>query len=295
MKREEMGDLLTFMAVAEERSFTRAAAVLGISQSAISHAIKKLESNLGVRLLNRTTRNVSCTEAGSRLLETQKPAVLNIEGLIESFEDIRGQPKGNIKVTSTNFAATTFILPALERFNEKYPEINFELNATSQMIDIIEMEYDAGIRLDDQVERDMIAVRIGGESQMVIAATPEYLKKHGEPASPADLINHNCINLRMVSSGIIYSWEFEEGGKPFKVKVGGSIICNNAAFAAGCALRDLGIVCLLKESIEEFLDNGRLIQILTNWTPSFPGFHLYYPSRKQNSAAFQLFIDEIRL
>lgn len=295
MKREEMSDLMTFMVVAQEQSFTRAAAKLNLSQSAISHTLRKLERNLGVRLLNRTTRSVTCTEAGQRLLDLLQPSIEEIDSLLGSLDDYRHLPKGNIRLTATDFAANYFLLPKLQDFLNQYPEITVEVDATSRMVNIVAEGFDAGIRLGEQVEKDMIAVKIGAETQMMVIASPAYLAQQGCPAHPRELLEHNCINLRMVSSGILYQWEFEEQGKPFRMKVPGSIICNNGMFAIGSAVKGLGIACVLKEAVEPYLASGELVQILADYTPFFPGFYLYYPSRRQNATAFRLLVDALRL
>ncbi|WKX25392.1 LysR family transcriptional regulator [Tatumella ptyseos] len=295
MKREEMSDLMTFMVVAQEQSFTRAAAKLNLSQSAISHTLRKVERNLGVRLLNRTTRSVTCTEAGQRLLDTLQPSIMEIETLLGSLDDYRQLPKGNIRLTATDFAANYFLLPKLHAFIRQYPDINIEIDATSRLVNIVAEGFDAGIRLGEQVEKDMIAVKIGAETQMVVIASPAYLNEHGCPAHPQDLLAHNCINLRMVSSGVLYQWEFQEGDKQFRIKVPGSITCNNGMFAIGSVMKGLGIGCVLKEAVEPHLASGELVQLLSDYTPFFPGFYLYYPSRRQNSTAFRLLIDALRL
>lgn len=295
MKREEMSDLLTFMVVAQEQSFTRAAAKLNLSQSAISHTLRKVERNLGVRLLNRTTRSVTCTEAGQRLLDTLQPSIMEIETLLGSLDDYRQLPKGNIRLTATDFAANYFLLPKLHAFIRQYPDINIEIDATSRLVNIVAEGFDAGIRLGEQVEKDMIAVKIGAETQMVVIASPAYLSEHGCPAHPQDLLAHNCINLRMVSSGVLYQWEFQEGDKQFRIKVPGSITCNNGMFAIGSVMKGLGIGCVLKEAVEPYLASGELVQLLSDYTPFFPGFYLYYPSRRQHSTAFRLLIDALRL
>ena len=295
MKREEMSDLMTFMVVAQEQSFTRAAAKLNLSQSAISHTLRKLERNLGVRLLNRTTRSVTCTEAGQRILDTLLPSIQEIEGLLNSLDDYRELPKGNIRITATDFAANYFLLPKLQHFISQYPDINIEVDATSRMVNIVAEGFDAGIRLGEQVEKDMIAVKIGKETQMVVIASPNYLSVKGIPTHPQDLLAHNCINLRMITSGAIYQWEFKDGEKDFRIKVPGSIICNNGMFAIGSAIKGLGIACVLKEAVEPYLESGELVQLLDDYTPFFPGFYLYYPSRRQNSTAFRLLIQALRL
>jgi len=295
MKREEMSDLMTFMVVAQEQSFTRAAAKLNLSQSAISHTLRKVERNLGVRLLNRTTRSVTCTEAGQRLLDTLQPSIMEIETLLGSLDDYRQLPKGNIRLTATDFAANYFLLPKLHAFIRQYPDINIEIDATSRLVNIVAEGFDAGIRLGEQVEKDMIAVKIGAETQMVVIASPAYLNQHGCPTHPQDLLAHNCINLRMVSSGVLYQWEFQDGDKQFRIKVPGSITCNNGMFAIGSVIKGLGIGCVLKEAVEPYLASGELVQLLSDYTPFFPGFYLYYPSRRQNSTAFRLLIDALRL
>jgi DNA-binding transcriptional LysR family regulator len=294
MQREDLIDLNAFIAIAEERSFTRAAARLGVSQSALSHAIRRLEARLGVRLLSRTTRSVSPTEEGERLLETLLPAFDQIEGKLALLGELRERPAGTIRITAPAHAARTVLWPAALRIMRDYPEVQIEISVDSGMRDIVADRFDAGVRLGEQVARDMIAVRIGPDLRMAAVAAPAYLAGHGVPMTPQDLATHRCLNLRMTTSGGLYAWEFEQPGRELNVRVEGPFAANDAALLASAAVEGLGIAFMLEDYMADDLAAGRLVRVLADWCPPFSGYHLYYPSRRQPKAAFALLIEALR-
>lgn len=294
MARANVNDLAAFVAVARERSFTRAAAQLGVSPSALSHTLRGLEERLGVRLLTRTTRSVTPTEAGERLLLTIGPRLDEIEAEIEALAELRDRPAGTIRLTATEHAAETIVLPALERILPLYPDIKVEIVIDYGLTDIVAERIDAGIRTGEQVAKDMIAVRIGPDLTMAAAAAPAYLERHGKPRTPQDLTEHNCINLRLPTRGGLYAWELEKGRRELRVRVEGQLIFNSAGPMVKAALAGLGIVFLPDGHLQEHLDSGALVRLLSDWCPPFPGYHLYYPSRRQPTAAFSLLVEALR-
>ena len=294
MARANVNDLAAFVAVARERSFTRAAAQLGVSPSALSHTLRGLEERLGLRLLTRTTRSVTPTEAGERLLLTIGPRLDEIEAEIEALAELRDKPAGTIRLTSTEHATETIVLPALERILPLYPDIKVEIVIDYGLTDIVAERIDAGIRTGEQVAKDMIAVRIGPDMCMVAAASPAYLARYGKPRTPQDLTEHNCINLRLPTRGGLYAWEFEKGRRELRARVEGQLVFNSAGPMVKAALAGLGIAFLPDTHLQRHLDSGALVRVLADWCPPFPGYHLYYPSRRQPTAAFSLLVDALR-
>ncbi|MEX2694574.1 LysR family transcriptional regulator [Rhizobium mongolense] len=294
MKRDELGDLVAFLAVAEERSFTRAAAQLGTSQSSLSHTVRRLEERMGVRLLTRTTRNVSPTDAGEQLAETLRPAFDDIRSRINALSALRQRPAGTIRITSSRHAAETILMPAVKRLMAEFSEINVEISIEQRFVDLAAERFDAGIRLGEGVEKDMIAVRIGPELRMVVAGSPQYFERHTKPRTPHDLTQHTCINLRLPTLGGLYAWEFEKDTRPLNVRVDGQFICNDVPMIIDAALSGIGLTCLPDDHLGPLVKEGKLVSVLEDWCPPFPGYHLYYPSRRLASPAFALLVDALR-
>ena len=294
MHRNQFGDLAALVAVAEERSFTRAAARIGTSQSALSHAVRRLEERLGIRLLTRTTRNIGLTEAGTKLLSTLKPAFDDIRHGLESLDALREKPAGTIRITSSRSAAAAILMPVARRLLADHPDLSIEISVDQKLTDIVGEGFDAGVRLGEQVEKDMIAIRISPDLEMMVAGSPAYLERHGEPKSPQDLTGHNCINLRLPTKGGLYSWEFERKGRPLNVRVEGQFTCNDVPLIVDAASNGLGLVCLPSDTVRDALADGRLVRVLDDWCPPFPGYHLYYPSRRQQAPALTLLADILR-
>jgi DNA-binding transcriptional LysR family regulator len=294
MPRANLNDLHAFLAVARERNFTRAAAKLGVSQSALSHTMRSLEARLGLRLLTRTTRSVAPTEAGERLLHSIGPRFEEIDAELQALGALRDKPSGTIRITTGEHAANEVLLPALERFLPNYPEITVEVVIDYGLTDIVAQRYDAGIRLGEQVAKDMIAVRIAPDMRMTVVGTPAYFAKRKKPKIPQDLTAHNCINLRLPTYGGLYAWEFEKDGRELKVRVEGQLVFNNAGLRQRAVLAGLGLAYMPESVTRPLISEGRLIRVLTDWCPPFPGYHLYYPSRRQSSPAFALLVDALR-
>ena len=294
MERDDLVDLNAFMAVAAERSFTRAAAKLGTSQSALSHTVRRLETRLGVRLLTRTTRSVAPTAAGERLLATLTPALGMIDAEIASLSDLRDKPRGMIRITTSEHAAETVLLPVLAPFLAEYPDIQVELSIDSGLTDIVTDQFDAGVRLGEALAKDMVAARIGPDLRMAVVGSPSYFAQHPVPKTPQDLAQHNCINLRLRSAGGMYAWELEQGDREVRVRVEGQMSCNNTATIVRAALRGVGLGFVMESSVAEHVRRGKLTRVLEDWCPPFSGYHLYYPSRRQSSAAFILLVDALR-
>lgn len=294
MKRDELGDLAAFLAVAEERSFTRAAARLGTSQSALSHTVRRLETRLGLRLLTRTTRNVSTTEAGERLAETLRPAFDTIDARIDALSELRDRPAGAIRITSGEHAARTVLWPVVERLLREYPDIRIEIATDYRMVDLAEGRFDAGVRLGEHLAEDMIAVPIGPDVRMIVVGSPDYLAGRPKPATPHDLTDHRCINLRLPTRGGLYVWEFEKDGRPLNVRVEGPLIVNDLDLKVRGAIAGLGLAIVMADDVEAHVAAGRLVPVLEDWTPPFPGYHLYYPSRRQPTPAFALLVEALR-
>lgn len=294
MLKENFNDLIYLMVVAEERSFTRAAAKLGVSQSALSHAIRALEERLSLRLLTRTTRSVAPTEAGERLITTLAPLFSEIESELVNVTDSQGKISGNIRITAGEHALTSTLWPLLRPFLQQYPDVHVEVSVDNSLTDIVSGRFDAGVRLGEQVEKDMVAVRIGPDWNMCVVAASSYFDQHGRPETPYDLQHHNCINLRLPTRGGLYNWEFMRDGKEIRVKTQGQLIFNHLASRIDAALSGMGICYVPQDSVAEHLKNGRLVQVLADWCEPFPGYYLYYPSRRQHTSAFTRLIDAVR-
>ncbi|MCX8477009.1 MAG: LysR family transcriptional regulator [Sphingomonas sp.] len=294
MRREELADLAAFMAVAEERSFTRAAARLGTSQSALSHTIRRLETRLGVRLLARTTRSVVATQAGERLLATLRPALDDIDAEIAALSELRDKPAGTIRITSTGQAARQILWPVLARLLPEHPDIHVELSIDSSLTDIVTERFDAGIRLSEQVAKDMIAVPIGPDLRMAVAGAPAYFARRPAPITPQDLAGHDCINMRLRTSGGLYAWELDKDDRELKVRVDGQLVLNDVDMIVTAAVAGFGLACLPEDHFGEAFADGRLVRVLEDWCPPFPGYHLYYPSRRQVTPAFALLVEALR-
>ena len=294
MPRQNVNDLLAFLAVARERSFTRAAAKLGVSQSALSHTIRGLEARLGLRLLSRTTRSVSPTEAGERLLRTLGPRFEEIEAEVAALSELREKPAGTIRITATDYAADTVLWPKLAKFLREYPDIKVEITVDYGLTDIVAQRYDAGVRSGEQVAKDMIAVRIGPDMRMAVVGAPSYFAKRSAPKKPQDLTDHDCINLRLSTYGGLYAWEFEKGGRELKVRVEGQLVFNGTFQMLNAALDGYGLAYVPEDVAQPYLAEGRLKRVLEDWCPPNPGHHLYYPSRRQSSPAFVLLVDALR-
>lgn len=294
MARENFNDLLAFLAVAREGSFTKAAGKLGVSQSALSHTIRGLESRLGIRLLTRTTRSVSPTEAGERLLATMAPRVEEIEAELEALKELRDKPSGTIRITAGEHAAENILWPKLAPFLAEYPDIKVEIDIDNVLTDIVANRYDAGVRLGDQVAKDMIAVRIAPDMGTAVVAAPSYFARHPHPVTPRELTEHDCINLRLPTLGGLYAWEFEKGGQQLKVRVEGQLVFNRLQMVLEAALAGFGLAFLPEDMVQTHVAEGRLVRVLRDWTPVWQGYHLYYPSRRQSSRALTLLIDTLR-
>lgn len=294
MPRTDLGDLAAFAAVAQAQSFTRAAAQLGVSQSALSHRLRALEERLGVRLLTRTTRSVSPTEAGERLLRTLAPRLDEIEAELDALGQLRGRPAGTVRINTSEHAARTILWPALAKLLPDYPDIKVELFVEPGLVDIVAERFDAGVRLGEQVAKDMIAVRIGPDLRMAAVAAPGYLARRGRPALPHDLAHHDCINLRLATLGGLYAWEFEKDGRQLNVRVEGQLTFNRPDMIVAAAVAGLGLAFVPEDHVAEDLGCGRLVRVLADWCPPFSGYHLYYPSRRQQSPAFAAVVDALR-
>ncbi|MDM9622859.1 LysR family transcriptional regulator [Rhizobium sp. AC44/96] len=294
MRREDLVDLNAFITVAEEQNFTRAAAILGTSQSALSHTIRRLETRLGVRLLTRTTRNVAPTEAGERLLASLRPAMDSIGTGLASLSELRDRPSGTIRITTSEHAATSLLWPVLRRLLPDYPDINVELSIDSSFTDIVSDRFDAGVRLGEALAKDMVAVRIGPDLRMAVIGSPAYFDRNPKPKLPQDLASHRCINLRMLSGGGLYAWELEQGSRELRVRVDGQLAFNNVNMIARAAEDGFGLGFVMEDQVADRLADGRLVRVLEDWCPRFAGYHLYYPSRRQPSAAFSVLVEALR-
>lgn len=294
MRREDPGDLLALAAVAEVRSFTRAAARLGTSQSALSHTIRRLEARLGLRLLTRTTRNVSPTEAGQRLLDALRPAFDQIEAELASLNELREKPAGTIRITTSEHAASTILWPALKRFLSQYPDVHVELSLESALTDIVAQRFDAGVRLGEHLARDMVAVRIGPDLRMAVVGAPSYFESHPRPKRPQDLTAHACINLRQSTLGGLYAWEFEKDRREINVRVDGPLIFNDIRLVLRAALDGYGLAFVMEDQALPAIADGRLVRVLEDWCAPFAGYHIYYPSRRQLTPAFALLVEALR-
>jgi DNA-binding transcriptional LysR family regulator len=294
MKRDDLYDLAAFAVVAEQGSFTRAAAELGMSQSALSHAIRALEERLGVRLLSRTTRSVSTTEAGETLLRSVRPALEEIASGVDAVGASCGKPSGTVRITATKHAAASVLMPVLPGFFRTHRGIRVDIIVDDNLTDIVADRIDAGIRFGDIVEKDMIAVRIGPDIRMAVVGAPSYFAGHPAPRTPRELSSHRCINYRHVRSGGLYAWDFEEKGRPFQVRVEGPLILNNADLIRDAALAGQGLAYVYDDEVAADVKAGRLKRILQKWSPTFPGYYLYHPSRRQTPPALAALIAALR-
>lgn len=294
MLKDNFNDLLSFMVVARERSFTRAAAQLGVSQSALSHAMRNLEARLEVRLLTRTTRSVAPTEAGEQLFMRLSPHLLEIEQELTALRDTRDRPAGNIRLTAGEHAMSAVLWPVLIPFMAQYPDINVEVTVDNGLTDIVDGRFDAGVRLGEQVAKDMIAVRIAPDMRMAVVGSAEYLQRFGVPETPEQLDQHRCINMRLPTRGGLYAWEFERDGRELRVRVDGQLILNSLPQRIDAAENGLGLAYVPEDAVQDALAESRLVRVLEAWCPVFTGYHLYYPSRRQHTTAFALLIAALR-
>jgi DNA-binding transcriptional LysR family regulator len=294
MKKETAGDLVVFLVVAREQSFTRAAAQLGVSQSALSQTLRGLEARLGIRLLTRTTRRVAPTEAGERLLRTVGPRFAEVDAELESVTALRDKAAGTIRLTSTENAAASVLWPALERFLPEYPDIKVEIVIDYGLTDIVAERFDAGVRPGETVGSGMIAVRIAPDMRMAVVGAPSYFAARKPPKTPQDLTDHACINLRLPTHGGLYAWEFEKTGREMNVRVDGQLVFGTASLILTAARAGFGLAYLTEEQAQPDIDAGHLVRVLAEWCPPFSGYHLYYPSRRQPTQAFSLLVDALR-
>lgn len=294
MLKENFNELQLFLAVARERSFTRAAGKLGVSQSALSHAIKALEERLNMRLLTRTTRSVAPTEAGDRIIACLEPGLADLELALEAIVQSNGAAAGNLRLSAGEHAVRSLLWPKLKPFLKANPQIKVELVVDNGFVDIVAGRFDGGVRLGESVDKDMVAVRIGPDMRMVVVGAPAYLASRGTPQTPHELQHHCCINMRLPTAGGLYHWEFEQDGKPLRVRVEGQLILNLLGERIEAAEEGLGLACVPEDMVQGALGAGILVQVLADWCPTFAGYHLYYPSRKQHTPAFALLIEALR-
>jgi DNA-binding transcriptional LysR family regulator len=295
MSQANLNDIIAFLAVAKERSFTRAAAQLGVSQSALSQTIRGLEARLGLRLLARSTRSVALTEAGERLFNAAEPRLREIDAELAGLSELRDKPAGTIRITAHDHALRTILWPALKRLLPDHPDIKVEVVIDYGLTDIVAERYDAGIRSGELVAKDMIAVRVGPDMRAAVVGAPAYFSQWPLPKVPQDLTRHSCINLRLPTHGGLYAWEFEKNKREIKVRVEGQLVFNGTSPMLDAALAGLGLAYLPQDIVESHLAEGRLVRILADWCPTYPGYHLYYPSRRQPTPAFALLVDTLRL
>lgn len=294
MRRDEIADLAAFVVVAEERSFTKAARRLGMAQSALSQIVRRIEDRLGMRLLSRTTRSVAPTEAGERLIATLGPMLHDLDAAIASLGDLRDRPSGTIRITTVEHAAKTIIVPAMKRLLPDNPDIRVEITIDYGLADVVADRFDAGVRLGGDIAKDMIAVRIGPDTPMAIIGSLSYFRLHPAPASPAQLIDHRAVNLRLPTSGTVNGWRLMRGGRETRVRIDGPLTLNSIDLILDAALDGHGLAYLPLDQVQSHLDAGRLMRVLGKFTPDLPGYHLYYPHRRHASAAFSLFVETIR-
>jgi len=294
MPRTDLNDIAAFLAVARARSFTRAAAQLGVSQSALSQTLRGLEARLGLRLLTRTTRSVAPTEAGERLLRAAGPRLDEIDAELAALGDLRDKPSGTIRITAHDHAVRAILWPALAKLLPDYPDIKVEIAIDYGLTDIVAERYDAGIRSGEMVAKDMLAVRIGPDMRSAIVGAPSYFAQRTRPKTPQDLTTHSCINLRLPTHGGLYAWEFAKGGRELRVRVEGQLVFNASAQMLDAALAGFGLAYLPEDSVQPHLADGRLVRVLADWCPPYPGYHLYYPSRRQPTPAFALLVSALR-
>lgn len=294
MARESLNDLAAFVSVATERSFTKAAAKLGVSTSALSHAMRGLEERHGIRLLTRTTRSVAPTQAGERLLQSVGPRLADIDAALASLSELREKPAGTIRITTGEHAAEAILWPGVSKLLRVYRDIHVEIVVDYGLTDIVTERYDAGVRLGEQVAKDMIAVRIGPDMRMAVVGAPSYFKRRPRPKIPQELTEHDCINIRLPTRGNVYAWEFEKRGRELKARVEGQLVFNNIALRREAVLAGFGLAYLPEDQVLQYVADGRLIRVLEDWCQPFSGYHLYYPSRRQATPAFALLVDALR-
>lgn len=294
MLKENFNDLISFLEVARERSFTKAAAKLGVSQSALSHAIRGLEERLELRLLTRTTRSVAPTDVGEKLVNSLAPRFADLENELLALSEMRERPAGNIRINAAEHGMQSVLWPVLKTFLADYPDINVEVSVDNALTDIVSGRFDAGVRLGEQVAKDMIAVRIGPDFSMAVVGSPDFLARHGTPATPQELQRFRCINMRLPTLGGIYAWEFEKEGRELRVRVDGQLTFNSLHQRIDAAQLGLGLAMVPEDTVQEELANGQLVRVLQEWCEPFPGYYLYYPSRKQHTTAFSLFVEALR-
>ncbi|KWA31599.1 LysR family transcriptional regulator [Burkholderia multivorans] len=294
MARSDLSDITAFLAVAREGSFTKAAAKLGVSQSALSQTVRNVEARLGLRLLTRTTRKISPTQAGERLIQSVGPRLDEIEAELSALSALRDTPAGVVRIAAGEHAADLLLWPVIERLLPDYPDITIEIVIDNGLTDIVEQRLDAGVRLGEQVAKDMVAVRIGPDVRMVVVGTPAYFARYAKPKTPQDLMAHNCINIRLPTAGGIYAWEFRKGGRELNVRVEGQLVFNTATMAVKAALAGVGLAFVPEQRVLSQLESGELTRVLAEWCPTFSGFHLYYPSRRQPTPAFVVVANALR-
>ncbi|QGZ65174.1 LysR family transcriptional regulator [Paraburkholderia acidisoli] len=294
MARSDLSDISAFLAVAREGSFTRAAAKLGVSQSALSQTVRNLEARLGLRLLTRTTRNLAPTEAGERLIQSVGPRLDEIEAELNALTALRDKPSGTVRIAAGDHSAEMVLWPVIEKLLPGYPDIAIEIVIDNGLTDIVEQRLDAGVRLGEQVAGDMVAVRISPDVRMAVVGTPGYFTRHPKPKTPRDLTAHNCINIRLPTAGGLYAWEFRKAGRELNVRVEGQLIFNSATMAVKAALAGAGLAYVTEQRVLPHLESGELVRVLPDWCPSFAGFHLYYPSRRQPTPAFVVVANALR-
>jgi DNA-binding transcriptional LysR family regulator len=294
MRQADLNDIVAFLAVAREKNFTRAAAGLGVSQSALSQTVRGLEARLGLRLLTRTTRSVAPTEAGERLLRAAGPRLDEIAAEISALSELRDKPAGNIRITTHDHAVRSVLVPALEKFLPNYPDIKVEVVIDYGLTDIVAERFDAGIRAGEMIAQDMVAVRIGPDLRSAVVGAPSYFAARPPPKTPQALTAHNCINLRLPTHGGLYAWEFAKGRRELRVRVEGQLVFNGSAPMLEAALAGAGLAYLPEDDVLPYLTDGRLVRVLSDWCPPYPGYHLYYPSRRQPTSAFTLLVNALR-
>ena len=294
MARENINDLVAFVAVAQERSFTRAAAKLGVSPSALSHTMRTLETRLGLRLLSRTTRSVAPTEAGERLLRTVAPRFEEIDDELAALRELRDEPAGTIRITTTDYAADTVLWPRLAKVLPDHPQLKIEMVIDYGLVDIVAERFDIGVRGGDQVAKDMIAVRIAPDRRFAIVGAPSYLARSPAASKPQDLLKHNCIKLRLPTRGGLYAWELKKGRREMQVRVDGQVTVDSTYQKLRAALDGFGLAYLPEDLAQAHVDAGRLQWVLEDWFPTFPGLHIFYPSRREYSRALSVVVEALR-
>ena len=294
MARTDLNDITAFLAIARDGSFTKAAARLGVSPSALSQTVRNLEARLGLRLLTRTTRNVAPTEAGERIIQAIGPRLEEIDAELAALTALRDKPAGMVRLSAGEHAADMVVWPVLHKLLPAYPDISVEIVIDNGLTDIVAERLDAGVRLGEQIAKDMVAVRIGPDLRMAVVGAPEYFKRRKRPRTPQELTEHTCINLRLPTAGGLYAWEFEKGGRELRVRVEGQLVFNTATMSVKAALAGAGLAFVPEDRVRESLDDGCLIRVLADWCPPFPGYHLYYPSRRQPTPAFAVLVEALR-